>query len=78
MSPQGQHTEDDPAVLKGVRLHLDDSRTRRFIHVVGGHAQSDVFGSQVDGMVVIIDQDHQLQPHLRDRSPGHACGNCLE
>lgn len=49
MFPQDQNTEDDPAVLKGVRLHLDDSRTRRFTHVVGGHAQSDVFGSQVDG-----------------------------
>lgn len=61
MSPQGQHT-DDPAVVKGVRLHLDDSRTWRFIHVVGGRAQRDAFGSQVDGDGC----DDELQPHLRD------------
>lgn len=35
-------------------------------------------GVKLMGMIVMIDRDHQLQPHLRDRSPGHACGNCLE
>lgn len=38
-------------------------------------------GVKVTGMVVMVNLNGQLYEiwnHLRDRSPGHACGDCLD